>query len=410
MIDNVGKDLKFPEGFLWGTATSAHQVEGNNHNDWAEWEKSERRINYLKSKGLNPENYISGIACDHYNHYEEDFDLAKAMNNNAHRFSIEWSRIEPEEGKFNRAEIEHYRKVICALKGRGIEPFVTLWHWTMPVWFVKKGGFEKRENIKYFIRFCERMAKEFSSEVKFWIVLNEPMVYAGMSYFRGDFPPQKKSFFASLWVVNNLARAHNLVFKVIHDIDKKAMVGITASANYFQGWMAPAMSWVWIFRFYNKIKNHQDFIGLNYYYRRLVKGFYFDIGENSRSDMNWEIYPKGIYYVLKNLSRYKKPLYIIENGLADAQDKYRAKFVIDHLKWIHKAISEGIDVRGYFHWSLLDNFEWAYGFWPRFGLVEIDYSAKGGSASGGKTLERKPRPSSWIYAEIAKANAIGKRL
>ena len=126
--------------------------------------------------------------------------------------------------------------------------------------------------------------------------------------------------------------------------------------------------------------------------------------------MNWEIYPKGIYYVLKNLSRYKKPLYIIENGLADAQDKYRAKFVIDHLKWIHKAISEGIDVRGYFHWSLLDNFEWAYGFWPRFGLVEIDYSAKGGSASGGKTLERKPRPSSWIYAEIAKANAIGKRL
>jgi len=391
--------LKFPEGFLWGAATSAHQVEGGNTNDWSEWEKSEKRINYLESKGLNPKDYISGIACDHYNRYKEDFNLAKAMNNNAHRFSIEWSRVESEEGKFNQAEIEHYRDVIKVLRARGMEPFITLWHWTMPIWFAKMGGFEKQKNIKYFVRFCEKIVGEFKDDVKFWIVLNEPEIYTGLSYLKGTWPPQKKNFFSYLKIFKNLICAHRTVFLTIKQADIRAQVGIAKNNIYFKGWLAPIANWWWNFYFLNRIKNHQDFIGLDYYFYNRIKGLKFNQNKNEKtSDLGWRIYPEGIYHVLKDLKKYNKPIYITENGLADAKDEKRAEFIKEHLQWIYKAITDGVDIRGYFYWSLLDNFEWDKGFWPRFGLIEVDY----------KTLERKPRPSSKIYGEIAETNGIPK--
>ena len=392
--------VDFPKGFLWGAATSAHQVEGNNHNDWSEWEKSEARIKALRVQGLNTQEYISGQACDHHNRFRDDFDIAKSLGHNAHRFSIEWSRIEPEEGKFDEKEIQHYREVIKALRERGMEPFVTLWHWTLPVWFMDKGGFEKRRNTIYFVRFCERMAKEFGKDVKFWITINEPTVYTGMSYYAGIFPPQRKSVLMFRRVLNNLAKAHCEVYDVIHDLQDHCWVGIAQSANYFEGWAASLMRWFWHRRFLNRIQNYQDFIGVNYYYRRLVRGFDFSAGGGPRSDRGWEIYPEGIFHVLKSLARYKKPIYITENGLADAKDQYRSGFIVDHLCWIHKAIEEGVDVRGYFYWSLLDNFEWEEGFWPRFGLLEVDY----------KTQERRPRPSIGIYGQIAAANGITEEL
>lgn len=169
--------LEFPKNFYWGSATSAHQVEGNNHNDWTEWElKNAKRLvekarqspptggwpDYILNKYPNPlqeENYISGRACDHYNRFREDFDIAKSLGHNAHRFSIEWSRIEPEEGKFNEKEIEHYRQVISALKERGIEPFVSLWHWTNPIWFAKRGGWLNKNSPKYFERYSNKISR-----------------------------------------------------------------------------------------------------------------------------------------------------------------------------------------------------------------------------------------------------------
>lgn len=214
----------------------------------------------------------------------------------------------------------------------------------------------------------------------------------------GVFPPQKHNILTFLRVTNNLVKAHCAAYNVIHNLQDKCQIGIAHNANYFKGWAAPIIKRFWCFYFLSKIQDYQDFIGLNYYYRRLVKGFNFDAGKGAKGDRGWEIYPKGIYHVLKILGRYHKPIYITENGLADEQDKYRVKFIINHLKWIHRAISEDIDVRGYFHWSLLDNFEWDKGFWPRFGLIEVDY----------KTLERKPRPSSKIYGEIAETNGIPK--
>ena len=415
----MNNPLKFPERFLWGTATSAHQVEGNNHNDWSEWEKenAERLVKEAKSYWQSwqqekfPEmfssgNYISGRACDHYNRYEEDFDFAKAMNNNAHRFSIEWSRIEPEEGKFNEKEIEHYRQIILALRERGLEPFVTLWHWTMPVWFAEMGAFEKSGNIKYFVRFCEHIAKEFKDDVKFWIILNEPEIYAGNSYLKGIWSPQKNNFVSYFLVVRNLIRAHQKVYKKIKKINPIIQVGIAKNNIYFEAYqnkvvnvfLKKIINWWWNFYFLNQIKNQQDFIGINHYFHNRIN-YGFNKNENKIvSDLGWELYPEAIYFVLKDLKKYNKPIYITENGLADAADKYREWFVIKSLKNVHKAIQEGVNVRGYFYWSLLDNFEWDKGFWPRFGLIEINY----------KTLERKLRPSGKVYGEIAKENGIPK--
>ncbi len=415
----MNNPLKFPKGFLWGAATSAHQVEGNNHNQWTEWELKNSKIKSQNAKlkkwpdfilegypnPLQEENYISGRACGHYNRYEEDFDIAKSLGHNAHRFSIEWSRIEPEEGKFNEKEIEHYRDVIRALRARNLEPFVTIWHWTMPVWFARKGGFEKNGNIKYFVRFCEYVTKEFKDDVTFWITLNEPEIYTTSSYLKGVWPPQKKNLISYLLVIKNLIKVHRESYRIIKKIEPSAQIGIAKNNIYFEAYQNKINNWIlkkfidwwWNFYFLNRIKNCQDFIGLNHYFHNRIKNLKFGQNENKKvSDMGWELHPEAIYYVLKDLKKYNKPVYITENGLADTKDENREWFIKESLKNIHKSISEGVDVRGYFYWSLLDNFEWDKGFWPRFGLVEIDY----------KTLKRKPRPSSKIYGEIVKREEL----
>ena len=429
-------EYKFPDGFLWGSATSAHQVEGGNFNDWTEWEhanserlaaeaarrhaKTHMRIpDYILERypnPLQPENYISGKACDHYNRYEQDFDIAKSLGQNAHRFSIEWSRIEPEEGKFSEAEIEHYRKVILALRQRGLEPFVTLWHWTNPTWFAKRSGWLNKDSPKYFERYVNKITLSLEDvKVNFWITLNEPEVYVGASYFSGQWPPQKSSLISGIKVYQNLIKAHQLVYKKIHQISGNSLVGTAKNNSFYEPFSDYLLDRLvvrlnhylrneW---FLNKIKNYQDFIGLNYYFHDRVKfsltlkspGGIFVRNKNKNESINnlgWEIYPEGIYRVLKDLKKYDKPIYITENGLADANDEKRAKFIKEHLRWVHKVIQEGVDVRGYLYWSLLDNFEWDKGFWPRFGLVEVDY----------KTTERRIRSSAYEYAKICKNNAL----
>src|SRR3989344_2256842 len=328
--------FEFPKNFFWGAATSSHQVEGNNHNNWTEWEKTN--------------NYLSGRACDHYNRFNEDFDIAKSLSHNAHRFSIEWSRIEPEEGKWDEKEITHYQEVINALRERGIEPFVTLWHWTLPLWVAKQGGWENKKTISNFARYCEKITRSIQ-EVKFWITLNEPELFAAESYLKGIWPPQKKSLLRYIVVMRNFISAHKPVYKIICSTSNVAQIGIAKNNICFDGIFAPFARWWWNKAFLNHIQKYQDFIGLNYYFHRPQSktGIF--------SDMNWEIYPEGIYRVLKDLVKYNKPIYITENGLADANDEKRAKFIKEHIKWIARAMNDGADVRGYMYWSLLDNFE-----------------------------------------------------
>lgn len=411
----------FPKNFLWGAATSAHQVEGGNHNDWSEWESqnaerlaanAEKNFGHLASwpavreQATRPENYISGAACDHYHRFREDFDIAKQLGHNAHRFSIEWSRIEPEEGKFDEREIEHYREVIAALRERGMEPFVTLWHWTLPIWLRDKGGVESKEFPRYFVRYSEKVVSALKDHVTFWMTLNEPTSVIGQSYARKEWPPQRGSWSAALRVFSVLARAHRDAYKAIHGIQPGARVGFANILCF----MEPASRWnpldrfsVVLSRFWTNHyffwltgKDTHDYIAVqNYFHNRVAFPRRLRNENKKVSDMGWELYPESLYYLLKEWGKLNKPVYITEHGLADAGDVNRAWYIRDAIENIERAIAEGVDVRGYFHWSLLDNFEWDKGFWPRFGLVEIDHE---------NALERKIRPSAREYKKIIEEN------
>ncbi len=403
----MAQNLKFPQGFLWGTATSAYQVEGGIKNDWWALAYKKKPVEILGKKINLPK---AGKACDHYNRYEEDFDLAKSLHQNAYRFSIEWARLEPIEGKFDLKELSHYRKMIQALKKRGMVPFVTLHHFTNPVWFHKKGSWLNRQSPEIFSRYVEFVIKNINEEVKFWITINEPDLYASF------YPALKKAYTGTktpdvldlLYTIRNLIKAHKKAYQILHQFGPTGVqVGAAHNNPYFDGQpklIVNFAKWLWNRVFIiDRLHGYQDFIGLNYYFHKRLKiswsnpARWFDRTENKKvSDMNWEIYPSGIYHVLQELKRYRKPVYITENGLADKNDCYRAEFIKEHLCRVYQAIREGVDVRGYFHWSLMDNFEWDKGFWPRFGLIEIDY----------QTLERKIRPSAFYYAKICKENAI----
>ncbi|PIR96723.1 MAG: glycoside hydrolase family 1 protein [Candidatus Doudnabacteria bacterium CG10_big_fil_rev_8_21_14_0_10_41_10] len=411
---------KFPHGFYWGAATAAHQVEGGNKNDWTKWEeqnaqrlagKKEKIVftidptkDYSDPEVKNPSNYISSIACDHYNRFAEDFDIAKKLNHNAHRFSIEWSRIEPEEGKFDEREIEHYKQVIEALKDRNIEPFATLWHFSSPVWLSEKGGWNGQRVIMYFSRYVEKIVTALSPQVKFWITINEPQIYTALCYLTGEWLAQKKNPVAHHRVFSHFVEAHLQAYKIIKKCNPQAKVGAAknlidfevAGNNPWNILLKKIGRWWGDYRYLDLIKNDADFIGFNYYFHNRIN-WWFNRNENKKvSDLGWELYPEGLYNILMDLKKYNKPIYITESGLADAKDAKREWYIKETLKNAQKAISSGVDVRGHFYWSLLDNFEWNKGFWPRFGLVEVNY----------KTLERKIRKSALAYAEICKNNFI----
>lgn len=401
-------DIHFPKHFYWGAATASHQVEGGLKNDWTEWEKSSRRIRMLKKKGLIKKygfsNFISGKACDQYRLYQQDFILAKELGHNATRISLEWSRIEPKKGVFNEKEINHYRKVIKTLRALGIEPFITLWHWTIPCWLINEGGVQSNNFAKYFARYAEKIVSSLRDGVKFWITINEPEVFTSAAYLTGIRPPGKRNIFTSLQVIRHLIAAHRGAYKMIKRIDSNAQVGIAKNNVYFEAAKKKFLNrllkriadWWWNEYFLHNISDRQDFIGLNHYYHHKIDRWFNKNEDAIVSDVGWELYPPSVYYVLKDLKKYKKPIYITENGLADASDQKRSWYIFEILKNIYKAISEGIEVKGYLHWTLLDNFEWEKGFWPRFGLIEVDY----------KTLERKIRPSAYFYRDIIRENGI----
>jgi beta-glucosidase len=392
------------EGFLWGAATSSHQVEGNTHNDWSVWEKE--HANQLAKNATSPEfvqatdpqNYISGEACDHYHRFENDFDIAQQLGHNAHRFSIEWSRVEPEKGKFDKEAIDHYRQVVQALKKRNITPCITLWHFTTPLWIAHKGGWAWRKTPRYFERFASTMAQALGNDVTLWMTLNEPMIYTGNAFIRGSWTPQKKNPLTYIKVVHRCIEAHRRTYRAIKEVLPSAKVGIVKNAIYFEAgnerWynavLTKIVDWWWNDYVLNRIKKENDCIGVNYYFHsRVDKGCNKNKNKQT-NDMGWEIYPEGIYHVLVGYKKYHTPLYITENGIPDAADTKRAQFIKDHVTQMEKAKNEGVDVRGYFYWSLLDNFEWDKGFWPRFGLVEVDYN----------TQKRTIRDSAWEYKKI----------
>lgn len=380
--------------FLFGAATSSHQVEGNNiHNDW--WAFEQTHPGFPKS----------GLACDHWNRWREDLVLAKQLGHTAHRFSLEWSRIEPKEGQFNRAVIEHYREVLLELKRLNMKSFVTLHHFTNPQWFALQDGWLNGEAPDKFVRYVKYVAQQLAGLVDFWVTINEPNVYASQSYFWGKWPPMKKSSWQTAVVFHHMITAHRLSYRAIHSAVPSSKVGIAqsviADVPARQGFMSDLLAvhfsgYRYNHYFLRASKGHHDFIGLNYYFARCRQLTLWPLRLKTLpiggpvSDMGWTIFPKGLTQVLIDFRQYKKPLYVTENGIADADDSKRADFIRAHLKAVEAAQAQGADVRGYLHWSLLDNFEWADGFKPRFGLIEVDYA----------TQARHIRPSAYVYKAI----------
>ncbi len=391
--------LRFPEGFLWGAATSAHQVEGGQDNDWTEWER----------RGKIRDGSVSGRACDQWNRYEEDFEMAKALEHNAHRLSLEWSRIEPRAEEWDESALQHYRDVVQALRQRGLEPFVTLWHFTNPRWLAERGGWEWPEAPARFARYAERVARALP-DVRFWTTVNESNVYALLGYVVGEWPPEVKRPLRAYRVFRNLAAAHRAAYRAIKHVRQAAQVGPAINFVYFQAktdallsrWMKGLADDWYNRRWLSWIDSTADWIGVNHYVRTLISfGSLFrpmvqEQGPGTKTDFGWEIFPEAMYRALKLVNQFGKPIYITENGLADSEDRWRRQFLHDYLRQVHRAILNGINVRGYFYWSLLDNFEWREGFNKRFGLIEVDF----------KTQQRRIRPSAEYYAQICRANAL----
>lgn len=445
IIPLMDKQKSFPTKFFWGASTSSHQVEGGNYNQWTVWElehaqqlarTARKRIGTvpvweeIKNQAEDPNNYVSGKGVDHYGRFKEDFDIASRLNLNALRFCIEWSRIEPRPGEWNEEALQHYREYIAELKKRGMEPFLNLWHWTLPVWFADMGGFEKRANLKYFIRFVKKIADEYGSELSYAITLNEPNIYMTYGYLIGEFPPQKKNIFKALYVYWNLILTHRQSYKTLKAANPKLQIGIAAQLaniqakrphNFFDQAATKWMRYSWNWFFLRRIRKQQDFVGFNYYFTDYYRGLAFRKSGNYRQDSREDalagverqnptmplndlgnyMEPEGLYpLLLRTWTRYKKPIIITENGVADMHDEYRQWWIEETIIAMQRAMSENVDIRGYFHWSLLDNFEWNYGWWPKFGLVEVDRE---------KGMKRTIRPSAiWFAGKIKKLADINK--
>ena len=409
--------LQFPKRFFWGVATSAHQVEGGTHNQWTEWElenakslakQAEYKLDELprwsaiKAEAMHPENYVSGIAVDHYHRYEADFDMVRDMNLNAFRFSIEWSRLEPEEGVWDPAAIEHYRQYLRALKARGLEPFVTLYHWTVPVWFAKKGGFEKASNVTYFVRFAEKVLHELGRDIRYITTINEPDTVVGHGYFTQDHPPQAHAPLKGLWVYRNLLSAHRRVYTMAKKMSRRYQVGFTKSYAHVYAGDSRRLTKAMVRLDYlvrddmvlGYVGRKTDFIGVNYYFSDRYIGRHIVNQADKVNDLGWGMHPDHLEYVLRRLGRRrpKTPIFVTESGVADQGDRYRKWWIAHSVQAMQHALRDGVRVEGYLHWSFCDNFEWASGRWPRFGLVAIDYA----------TLERTMRPSGVWYAALVK--------
>jgi beta-glucosidase len=412
---------EFPAGFLWGASTASHQVEGGTHNQWSEWETENadelartagKSLGWLpewdriKASAEDPRNYISGKGVEHYTRYREDFDIIEELGLNAFRFGIEWARVQPEEGEWDEAAIAHYHEYIDEMKRRGIEPVLNLWHWTMPTWFTDKGGFEHSDNVRFFSEFVGRMAKEYASKVKYVLTLNEPNVYTGLSYIAGEWVPQYKNIPKALTVYGNLVRGHKQAYALLKKANPDVQVGIAAQlannqpkrpGNVIDETVARAAGYASNWWFLDRIRGYQDFVGINYYFTDYYQNHKKDNPKKPVSDLGWYMEPAGIARVLEEASdRYSKPILITENGLADAEDKHRKWWLEETMGALKLAMADGVNLIGYLHWSLLDNFEWKFGWWPKFGLVEVDRE---------DDMRRSIRPSAYWYADFIRESS-----
>lgn len=420
----------FPAGFLWGAATAAHQVEGNNtNNNWYAWENTPGKI-------LNGDK--SGLACNWWGgSWRADFDRAAEGGQNAHRLSVEWSRVQPAPDRWNENALDVYREMLRGLRTRNMTALVTLHHFTDPLWLAEMGGWENPETPALFEKFVLRVVEALRDYCTLWITINEPNVYIFSAYLEGTFPPGKHDLGAAFTVMTNLLRGHGLAYRAIKSIQPEARVG--AAINMRK--MTPARAWMpldgfaakQISRQFNlafldavasgklnmllrrarvpEALGAQDFIGLNYYtadhvaFSPLRPGDFFTRRYFPKGSLLSETgfiahEPGGLFDFVKMVRPYGLPVIITENGVEDSADRLRPRYLVEHIHQVWRAINFNWQVKGYLHWSLVDNFEWERGWSQRFGLWGLDVD----------TQARIRRPSVDLYAAICKANALSSEM
>ena len=443
--------ILFPKDFVWGTATAAYQIEGAYNQDGkglSVWDN----FTHKKGKIKNGEN--GDITCDHYNRYKEDISLMSKLGYKNYRFSIAWTRVLPEgKGQINSKGLDFYDRLVDELLKKKINPYITLFHWDLPLALEKEGGWYNRKTAEYFGEFTEVVTKKLGDRVTNWITLNEPWIVFVCGYLLGVFPPGVFRPFSAFKVAHNLLLAHGTALARIKANFPKSNVGLTnalspvhnfllttqpkstrrADAIANRLWLDPIYKGKYpeeILPFVEKqnkgnifpedmklISGKTDFLGVNNYTRFVMRYFPFPI-YNFRpvkpfykgvefTSMGWEIYPEGLYELMRMIREDygNPPIHITENGVAFiekpndkgvVEDKNRISFLQEYLSSLHKAILEGSDVRGYFVWSFMDNFEWAEGFEKTFGLVHIVRN----------TLKRTPKLSANWYSKVCKENGF----
>ncbi len=411
------------KGFLWGVATSAFQLEGSPHADWASWDTI-----------LNERPNVTS----HYTLYKEDLNLLKDLGVNSYRFSVEWSRIQPRENVWDDASLAHYQEIVDILVQNNIEPMVTIHHFTHPLWFIKKYPWHEDSSIEKFMRFAEKVVTTLKG-VRYWITFNEPYVLLLGGYLEGCMPPGIRDPSLAIRALQNILVCHGKAYDMIHDHAKKngiiPMVSVAHNMAALAPWkryspfdrlLAKIVKYFYNhslldafltgyvrikFPFKNEIRiqvpiqNKVDFFGVNYYTRVHIRFNPFkkmclelrhmDIDGYGLTDMGWEIHPRGLEKVLRYASKLKVPLIITENGIATHDGQTKIKYMSRHIEAVEKSIRDGIDLRGYFYWTLIDNYEWLQGLDARFGLYKVDFD----------TMERKPTNAAAYYAHVIKSRS-----
>jgi len=419
----------FPADFLWGTATAAHQVEGDNTNsDWWEWEH--------KPDSPCPE--PSGRACEHYTRYPDDIALLADLGFNTYRFSVEWARIEPAEGEFDAAQLAHYRAMTETVRAAGLTPMVTLHHFTLPRWVAERGGWTASDVPRLFARYCERVLDELGDLVDWWCTLNEPGNVAVGGYLGAfGWPPGTKDMGSYDAAVAGLLRGHGLALDTLKSRRPDARVGMTHGMQEWESNAAGRAPMRRARRMFEDVfleaADEDDYIGVQTYtrvpvelpgllgpgawvvanvgpvrsrvlpavLRQSVRGAMRSGGGDDglrRTQMGYEFRPEAIAATLRRAASMHpgKDLVVTEHGIATADDAERVEFVEQGLAAVARVIADGLPVRGYLYWSLLDNFEWAYGYGPTFGLIGVDRT----------TMERTVRPSARRLGEIARTGKL----
>ena len=424
----------FPPGFLWGSATAAHQVEGQNfNNDWWDWEQTPGHIKIGDS---------SRVACDWWNgRYRDDFALARSLGHNTHRLSVEWSRVEPRAGEWDPVAWRFYRDLLAEAHANGLTPLVSLHHFTTPRWLAEHGGWENPAVAGLFARMAGKAVLELGEQCTFWVTLNEPVLYARNGYLEGAWPPGHKSLGRTQRVMANLLRAHAAAYHALKAAQPAAQVGMAHHLRVFLPYrsaldrlMARFFHWtlnramllaledgclrfpLGTGRAVPEARGTQDFIGVNYYFSEQVA---FDVKQPGalfrrpvpqawatarQAALQWfglgDPNPQGLSLVLRELSNYGKPIYITENGLFASDDDMQARYLVSHVAAVQRAVREGAAVRGYYWWTLVDNFEWTEGYRLRFGLFQLDL----------ETQQRTPREVAGLYARIIRENGVADEL